>query len=100
MSAPASSESATLRPGSGERFAVAEQTDDGAVLLDQEGVGTRRIQPAQRVVGAEFSRTGFRDRLENFRQGRHQAAGAITRVTSRTVSAPSGIPAGVVTRTS
>src|SRR5205823_12009464 len=77
-----------------------EQADDPTHSLDEEPVRRGDVEALHRLSDAEVSGTGFADRLQDLAQGRHQAAAGMARLTPRTVSAPSGIPAEVVTRTS
>src|SRR5207302_1604570 len=78
---------------SGDRLPMTEETNDSAVLLDEQRVRAGCVQTLHRLGGAQVGGADFADRLEDFAQGRHQAA-AMARLTSRTVRAPSGIQAG------
>src|ERR1700736_2169168 len=80
-----------------ERLARPEEADKGAVLDHQQGVGSRGGQSLQGIDGTDVSRAGRANGLQDSAERGHQAA-AMASATSRAVSAPTGWPAGVVTR--
>ena len=56
---------------SGDRLPMTEETNDSAVLLDEQRVRAGCVQTLHRLGGAQVGGADFADRLEDFAQGRH-----------------------------